>query len=104
MRVWIDNVMSGELHGFRDLQEHLHRMRNQVGDRRLSTNSEACAVQAKINEHRRRNALALIRDLSHFDGKELGCGAQDGSDVFVEGKDSVKSFALFAGNPQSCHD
>jgi hypothetical protein len=54
--------------------------------------------------NRRRSALILLRELSKFDGKELECGLQDGSDVFVEGKDSVGSFALFAGNPEMCSD
>ena len=104
LRVWVDGVMFGKIRGF-------VISRNGVIECETSWDIDGSVVTVKsvrckprTVSDRARRALSLLPELSNLNGKELDCGVEDGSDVFLEGWNSLGSFVLFAGNPSSCRD
>lgn len=104
LRVWIDNVMFASLQGFAIANTGLRKCETtyDLTDWVVTVKPAKCRPTGTPDRGRR--ALALLQDLSKLDGKELGCGVQDGADIFVEGTTSGRRFAFIAGNPDFCTD
>jgi hypothetical protein len=104
LRVWIDNVMLASLQGFAIANTGLSECETSytLKDRVVTVKPAKCKPTGTPDRGRR--ALAQLHDLSKLDGKELGCGAVDGADIYVEGTTSGRRFAFIAGNPDSCTD
>lgn len=104
LRVWIDNVMFGEVHGLVISQSSIVECDTNWKITGSVETVKSARCKKRPGPNRRLEALMLLGDLSKLNGKELDCGVQDGADVFVEGKDTTATFAFFAGNPQECND
>ena len=103
LRVWVDNVMFGEITGFVISTSGATECHSKWHIEGLVMTVTAARCNP-IAGFKQQEALALLGDLSKLNGKELGCGAMDGSDVSIDGSAFGQRFEVFASNPDVCRD
>jgi len=104
LRVWSSEPMLGTIHGFAVTNTKVIECETASHITSSTDTIDSARCKSSETSERQRQALAFLKDLSNFDGKELDCGLQDGQDYFVEGSESGRHFAFSAGNPDSCKD
>lgn len=105
IRVWVDDLMEERLDGFIITRAGIARCKTRYQNIRGSIYMVKSTRCKPMRERRAGlRALALLKNLSVFNGKELDCGWQDGDVDYVEGGRSARTFAFEANNPEQCSD
>lgn len=102
LRVWAQNVMTGDTWGYVVTSKTLLLCRTTYDFTSFSVHPAKC--RSKPISNQQASSLMLLPDLAKLDGSSLSCGVMDGGEVLLEGVTSGKRFSLVADNPDSCRD